>query len=84
MLEERQSEVERLQQELLVVPAHLQADFDASIRKLQSTTGAAVTSKCEVVEERDEDLYVLNEEKVSHCLMPPPPSSCLRPHCGLA
>ncbi len=57
MLEERQSEVERLQQELLVVPVQLQADFDNSIRSLQS--------KCEVVEERDEDLYVLNEEKVS-------------------
>uniref|UniRef100_A0A5K3EKA5 PACT_coil_coil domain-containing protein n=1 Tax=Mesocestoides corti TaxID=53468 RepID=A0A5K3EKA5_MESCO len=59
MLEERQSEVERLQQELLVVPVRLQADFDASIRKLQKK----MNDKCEVVEERDEDLYVLNEEK---------------------
>lgn len=60
MLEERQSEVERLQKELLDVPIRLQADFDASVRKLQKR----MTDKCEVVEERDEDLYVLNEEKV--------------------
>ncbi|KAM7538165.1 hypothetical protein Aperf_G00000065641 [Anoplocephala perfoliata] len=59
MLEERQSEVERLQKELLDVPIRLQADFDASVRKLQKR----MTEKCEVVEERDEDLYVLNEEK---------------------
>lgn len=59
MLEERQSEVERLQKELLEMPIRLQADFDASIRKLQKH----MSDKCDVVEERDEDLYVLNEEK---------------------
>ncbi|VDN97243.1 unnamed protein product [Rodentolepis nana] len=59
MLEERQSEVERLQKELLDMPIRLQDDFDASVRKLQKR----ISDKCDVVEERDEDLYVLNEEK---------------------
>ncbi|VDM16284.1 unnamed protein product [Hydatigera taeniaeformis] len=60
MLEERQSEVERLQKELLEVPLRLQAEFDASVRKLQKR----MNDKCDAVEERDEDLYMLNEEKV--------------------
>ena len=59
MLEERQSEVERLQKQLLDLPIRLQAEFDASVRKLQKR----MNDKCDVVEERDEDLYVLNEEK---------------------
>ncbi|KAL5110771.1 hypothetical protein TcWFU_008282 [Taenia crassiceps] len=59
MLEERQSEVERLQKELLEVPIRLQAEFNASVRKLQKR----MNDKCDAVEERDEDLYVLNEEK---------------------
>nr|CUU98792.1 hypothetical transcript [Hymenolepis microstoma] len=59
MLEERQSEVERLQKELLDMPIRLQDEFDASMRKLQKR----MSEKCNVVEERDEDLYVLNEEK---------------------
>lgn len=61
MLEERQSEVERLQKELLEVPIRLQAEFDASVRKLQKR----MNEKCDAVEERDEDLYMLNEEKVN-------------------
>ncbi|EUB59420.1 Pericentrin [Echinococcus granulosus] len=59
MLEERQSEVERLQKELLEVPILLQGEFDTSVRKLQKR----MNDKCDTVEERDEDLYMLNEEK---------------------
>ncbi|BHF64477.1 hypothetical protein SprV_0200748200 [Sparganum proliferum] len=59
MLEDRQSEVERLQQDLLVAQTRVQSDFDNPIRKLQRR----VTEPCTTLEERDEDLYVLNEAK---------------------
>ncbi|VDN13900.1 unnamed protein product [Dibothriocephalus latus] len=60
MLEDRQSEVERLQQDLLVAQTRAQSDFESPLRKLQRR----ITEPCSTLEERDEDLYVLNEAKV--------------------
>ncbi|VDL99223.1 unnamed protein product [Schistocephalus solidus] len=59
MLEDRQSEVERLQQDLLVAQSRVQSDFDNPIRKPQRR----VTEPYAPLEERDEDLYMLNEAK---------------------